>query len=118
MGSYKSSNRANRGAVITARVRHILLTLDSKPKLIFNMTIRYCHYNATNVQAPYLQKSQTSVIRSNCMDCLDRTNVVQSTIAKWVLTKQLQELRILSSSEKVDEHESFMHLYRQGKRWK
>ncbi|KAM3582063.1 Phosphoinositide phosphatase sac1 [Umbelopsis sp. WA50703] len=73
----------------------------------------YCHYNATNVQAPYLQKSQTSVIRSNCMDCLDRTNVVQSTIAKWVLTKQLQELRILSSSEKVDEHESFMHLYRQ-----
>jgi hypothetical protein len=33
---------------------------------------------------------QQSVVRTNCMDCLDRTNVVQSTLGHWVLQKQLE----------------------------
>jgi hypothetical protein len=49
------------------------------------------------------------------MDCLDRTNVVQSAISKWVLSKQLQELEILGQTERVDDYHDFMHLYRQGK---
>ena len=32
---------------------------------------------------------QDKIVRTNCMDCLDRTNVVQSTIAREVLKKQL-----------------------------
>lgn len=48
------------------------------------------------------------------MDCLDRTNVVQSAIAKWVLSKQLQIIEILGPAERIDDHEGFMHLYRQG----
>ena len=32
---------------------------------------------------------QTAVIRTNCIDCLDRTNVVQSEYAKLVLFTQL-----------------------------
>ena len=32
---------------------------------------------------------QTGIVRTNCIDCLDRTNVVQSTIAKHLLVKQL-----------------------------
>src|SRR6201996_3973361 len=35
---------------------------------------------------------QTGVVRTNCMDCLDRTNVVQSAIAGWALEEQLSEL--------------------------
>ena len=35
---------------------------------------------------------QSGVVRSNCMDCLDRTNVVQSAIASWALERQLNEL--------------------------
>lgn len=35
---------------------------------------------------------QLSVFRVNCMDCLDRTNVVQTAIAKAVLAVQLVKL--------------------------
>ncbi len=35
---------------------------------------------------------QTGVVRTNCMDCLDRTNVVQSAIAGWALEQQLNDL--------------------------
>ncbi|KNC51956.1 uncharacterized protein AMSG_12147 [Thecamonas trahens ATCC 50062] len=49
-----------------------------------------------------LCSSQAGVIRVNCMDCLDRTNVVQSLLAKHVLALQLARIGIewgtLSSS--------------------
>lgn len=34
--------------------------------------------------------TQTRLVRTNCMDCLDRTNVVQTAVARWVLISQLQ----------------------------
>ena len=34
---------------------------------------------------------QDGVVRTNCMDCLDRTNVVQSIFGRYILYKQLQE---------------------------
>lgn len=37
-------------------------------------------------------RQQMGVLRTNCMDCLDRTNVVQSAIAGWALQQQLSEL--------------------------
>ena len=37
-------------------------------------------------------EKQTGVIRTNCMDCLDRTNVVQSAFAQYVLQQDLQDL--------------------------
>ncbi|KAG0332440.1 hypothetical protein BG004_001268 [Podila humilis] len=55
---------------------------------------------------------QTSVVRTNCMDCLDRTNVVQSVIARWVLTRQLQEVGVLSTNESFDSHDQFELLFR------
>jgi len=33
---------------------------------------------------------QRGVFRSNCMDCLDRTNVIQSLLARRSLQSQLQ----------------------------
>lgn len=38
-----------------------------------------------------LLKKQSGVLRTNCMDCLDRTNVVQSACAQRALEKQLKE---------------------------
>ncbi|KAL8693432.1 MAG: hypothetical protein Q9218_001742 [Villophora microphyllina] len=38
-----------------------------------------------------VQTRQTGVIRTNCMDCLDRTNVVQSACASKALEKQLKD---------------------------
>ncbi|KAJ1827883.1 Phosphoinositide phosphatase sac1 [Coemansia sp. RSA 2599] len=44
---------------------------------------------------------QSGVIRSNCMDCLDRTNVVQSELARVVLTRQLRETGVFSSTDVI-----------------
>ena len=33
---------------------------------------------------------QKNIVRTNCIDCLDRTNVVQTTIARWSLNYQLR----------------------------
>ncbi|ODQ64500.1 hypothetical protein NADFUDRAFT_47179 [Nadsonia fulvescens var. elongata DSM 6958] len=44
---------------------------------------------------PQVIKLQTSVVRTNCMDCLDRTNVVQSTLGRWVLLQQMVEIGVL-----------------------
>lgn len=38
--------------------------------------------------------AQSGVFRVNCIDCLDRTNVVQTEIARRVLEQQLQELNL------------------------
>jgi hypothetical protein len=69
----------------------------------------YFHQVASN---PAPLKRQTAVLRTNCMDCLDRTNVVQSAIAKRVLTKQLRALDILAEDETLEAHEDFMHTFR------
>lgn len=69
-------------------------------------------YDATDPSAPILRKMQTSVIRTNCMDCLDRTNVVQSTLSRWVLNRQLREVGVLQSTEVIENDEQFMQVFR------
>ncbi|TPX40480.1 hypothetical protein SeMB42_g05977 [Synchytrium endobioticum] len=59
-----------------------------------------------------LIRPQTGVVRTNCMDCLDRTNVVQSVLARRSLTQQLRELGILSAKETVEETGSFEKMFK------
>ncbi|RDW82568.1 phosphoinositide phosphatase [Coleophoma cylindrospora] len=46
-----------------------------------------------------VRNHQTSVVRTNCMDCLDRTNVVQSMLARWTLNRQLTDLGVLQRGQ-------------------
>ncbi|XP_033109734.1 phosphatidylinositide phosphatase SAC2-like [Anneissia japonica] len=46
---------------------------------------------------------QNSVLRINCMDCLDRTNVVESAVAKILLHYQLTKLGLLLPDEELPE---------------
>ncbi|AEO53088.1 hypothetical protein MYCTH_2293961 [Thermothelomyces thermophilus ATCC 42464] len=56
---------------------------------------------------------QTSVVRSNCMDCLDRTNVVQSMLARWTLDRMLIDLGLLPRGSRfADEDDAFELLFR------
>lgn len=56
---------------------------------------------------------QTSVVRSNCMDCLDRTNVVQSMLARWTLDRMFIELGLLARGARfADEDDAFELLFR------
>ena len=57
---------------------------------------------------------QSGVVRSNCMDCLDRTNVMQAALGRWVLDKQLRAAGILSHKEGVEDHPEFMNTFRNG----
>jgi phosphatidylinositol 4-phosphatase len=60
------------------------------------------------------QSSQSGVIRTNCVDCLDRTNVVQSLIAHFMLEIQLQDLKILNSEQRVEQLK-FEHTFKNSK---
>lgn len=44
-------------------------------------------------------KEQNHAVRTNCMDCLDRTNVVQSMVARWFLQEQLEEGRVITGAQ-------------------
>lgn len=75
----------------------------------------YTHIEYSKDSTRVIKKTQTSVVRSNCMDCLDRTNVVQSTLARFVLTQQLREIGILEANQKLEDQEAFMSSYRNSK---
>ena len=59
-----------------------------------------------------VRNRQTAVVRTNCMDCLDRTNVVQTMLARWTLTRQLIDIGILNPGETADDDEAFQTLFR------
>lgn len=59
--------------------------------------------------------SQTGVFRTNCIDCLDRTNVVQSLLAKRMLQIQLIKLSVLSEVDSIESnfelHQTFRDMW-------
>lgn len=55
---------------------------------------------------------QTAVVRTNCMDCLDRTNVVQTMLARFALTRQLTDVGIIKPGESQDDDRAFQTLFR------
>lgn len=69
------------------------------------------YFSLDTTDAPRLQL-QKSVVRTNCMDCLDRTNVVQTTLARWVLNDQLRSVGVLQQGDCVENHPKFMYMFR------
>ncbi|EPS65071.1 hypothetical protein M569_09708, partial [Genlisea aurea] len=52
-------------------------------------------------------ESQVGVVRTNCIDCLDRTNVTQSMIARKMLEFQLRRLGVFDAEETISKHQNF-----------
>lgn len=59
-----------------------------------------------------LLSSQDGVFRTNCIDCLDRTNVVQSMLARRSLTAILRKLGILLPGQRIENTPNFESLLR------
>ncbi|TVY89501.1 Phosphoinositide phosphatase, partial [Lachnellula willkommii] len=59
-----------------------------------------------------VRNHQTSVVRTNCMDCLDRTNVVQSMLARSSLNRQLTDVGVLARGDTFTSDASFEFLFR------
>lgn len=57
-------------------------------------------------------KLQEGVVRTNCMDCLDRTNVVQSTLALHALKQQLETAGLLGKGDAITQNDTFMAKFR------
>lgn len=62
-----------------------------------------------------VQSYQKSIVRTNCMDCLDRTNVVQSMLARWTLNRQMIDAGVLEKGEDTAAFEGFEVMFRNGK---
>jgi phosphatidylinositol 4-phosphatase len=59
-----------------------------------------------------VRNQQTAVVRTNCMDCLDRTNLVQSMIGRFILTIMLIDQDVMKSGENADDDSAFEHMFR------
>ncbi|CAF3063626.1 unnamed protein product [Rotaria socialis] len=59
-----------------------------------------------------LQGQQHGVFRTNCIDCLDRTNVVQSLIAKRILEEQLQRNNVIQYRETIDSYKQLSSIFK------
>ncbi|CAI9753324.1 unnamed protein product [Fraxinus pennsylvanica] len=52
-------------------------------------------------------EGQLGVVRTNCIDCLDRTNVTQSMIGRKMLEFQLRRLGVFDAEETISTHPNF-----------
>jgi len=68
------------------------------------------HFRMNRAREALLE--QGGVVRTNCMDCLDRTNVVQSLIARSILEKQLQDFKIIPEGSFIKDYDSFEPIFR------
>ncbi|KAF7119144.1 hypothetical protein CNMCM5793_008884 [Aspergillus hiratsukae] len=59
-----------------------------------------------------IRSLQSSVVRTNCMDCLDRTNVVQSMLGRWAVSRQLMDAGVLRPGEAASDDQEFENLFR------
>lgn len=54
---------------------------------------------------------QKSTVRTNCMDCLDRTNVVQSVLAQWILQNELETSSVVQRGQDWGEDKNLLSLF-------
>ncbi|XP_021962271.1 synaptojanin-1 isoform X2 [Folsomia candida] len=56
-----------------------------------------------HVKDGQIQRQQSGTIRTNCLDCLDRTNCVQTFIGLKVLENQLREIGLIQTYTRFEE---------------
>lgn len=66
-----------------------------------NDGLKLTDYSSFSValEQPVQQKQQQHTVRTNCMDCLDRTNVVQSMLGRSYLQQQLEDSGVVSKGQ-------------------
>ena len=59
-----------------------------------------------------IRLQQSAAVRTNCMDCLDRTNVVQSMLGRWAITQQMIDAGVMQPGERSSDDAAFENLFR------
>ncbi|KAE8707185.1 Phosphoinositide phosphatase SAC7 [Hibiscus syriacus] len=57
-------------------------------------------------------KEQLGVVRTNCIDCLDRTNVTQSMIGRKMMELQLRRIGVFAAEETISSHPNLDEKYK------
>lgn len=65
-----------------------------------------------SLQDSTVLKKQSGVVRTNCIDCLDRTNVVQSAIGQRLLNEQLHEMGLFNPRETIQDHADLVWFFK------
>ncbi|RMZ76345.1 hypothetical protein DV738_g4988, partial [Chaetothyriales sp. CBS 135597] len=65
------------------------MKFDNVSRLVDRLRTKIDEFGETVVQDGVQQKSQRGIVRTNCMDCLDRTNVVESALGQHMLQTAL-----------------------------
>ncbi len=65
--------------------------LDTISPTLDNQGYFHAVMNKTSKPNTMVKSRQDGVVRTNCMDCLDRTNVVQSMFGRYILFKQFSQ---------------------------
>jgi SacI homology domain/Inositol phosphatase len=66
------------------------MKFENVQKLVTTLGATLNSFGETVIDGQDVKQRQTGVFRTNCMDCLDRTNVVQSAFAQFMLQKDLE----------------------------
>ncbi|KAL6859730.1 SacI homology domain-containing protein [Trichoderma novae-zelandiae] len=75
------------------------MKFENVSQLLFTLKDQLERLGSTVKSNDQLVRKQQGVLRTNCMDCLDRTNVCQSSFAKHMLELQLKEEGIDMSAQ-------------------
>lgn len=66
------------------------MKFENVQKLVHALEDTMSSFGETVIDGQTTKQKQTGILRTNCMDCLDRTNVVQSALAQYLLQKDLE----------------------------
>lgn len=92
------------------RGQDVIGTLESIAEKVLQKT-GFFHNGDSNFNSPQIQNG---VARTNCIDCLDRTNAAQFVIGKRALGRQLQAIGVLAGNTveyDTDAVNTFTHMF-------
>ncbi|KAF9885918.1 hypothetical protein FE257_012208 [Aspergillus nanangensis] len=67
------------------------MKFENVSRLVDRLSTTLSEYGDTVVQDNIVVQSQSGIVRTNCMDCLDRTGVAQCAFGQWALERELKQ---------------------------
>lgn len=87
------------------------MKFENVNQLLYRLKDRLDCFGSTVKKDGNVTRTQRGVLRTNCMDCLDRTNVCQSSFAKYMLEDQLGQDGIDMDAQSDQENTWFNTLW-------
>ncbi|KAJ0425803.1 SacI homology domain-containing protein [Aspergillus carlsbadensis] len=67
------------------------MKFENVSRLVDRLATTLGEFKDTIVNNGSILQNQTGIVRTNCMDCLDRTGVAQCAFGQWALERELKE---------------------------